>query len=70
MEQKIVRRGSMKPLVTGVIVGAAVGATLGLLFAPKPGKETRKQIGTAVHKVRERFSHHPVETHSGSYSDN
>ena len=32
---------------TGVgkfVVGAAVGAALGMLFAPKSGKETRKAI--------------------------
>ncbi len=33
-----------KKLVTGIIIGAAVGAALGILFAPDSGKETRKKI--------------------------
>ena len=33
-----------KKLITGVVLGAAVGAALGILFAPDKGKETRKKI--------------------------
>ena len=39
-------------LVTGLIAGAAVGAVVGLLFAPKPGKETRHAVATKTGELR------------------
>lgn len=37
----------------GLISGAAIGATMAVLFAPQPGEETRKQIATAAVDLRD-----------------
>ncbi len=46
-------------LVTGLIVGSLTGAAVGLLFAPRTGRETQKVIkhktGHYVGTLRERF---------------
>jgi gas vesicle protein len=34
--------------------GAAIGATLGILFAPQSGEDTRRFIGTQARKGREK----------------
>ncbi len=39
-------------LVTGLIAGAALGAVAGLLFAPKPGKESRLIVAARADKLR------------------
>ncbi|MEN2769176.1 YtxH domain-containing protein [Ornithinibacillus xuwenensis] len=43
-----------KDFVLGTIIGAAVGASLALLFAPKSGKELRGDINQGAVQVRER----------------
>lgn len=42
---------SEHPLVMGILAGTAVGACLGLLFAPRRGRETRKRVGESVNHV-------------------
>ncbi len=42
-------------LFTGLIAGTAVGVTAGLLFAPKPGKETRHQVATQAGALRRKM---------------
>ena len=42
-------------LITGLIAGTAVGVTAGLLFAPKPGKETRRQVATQAGVLRRKM---------------
>lgn len=37
--------------VAGMIIGAAAGAAIGLLFAPKPGKETRHMVKDRAGKI-------------------
>ena len=55
-------------LITGLIAGAVAGVAVGLLVAPKAGKETREVIG---HKsgdyastLRKRFGKGNAETQS------
>lgn len=38
-------------LVRGMVIGGLIGAGLGILFAPKSGKETRDQMQSAVQDV-------------------
>ena len=37
-----------------ILVGAAIGAAIGLLFAPMAGKKTREQLGDWLEGVAER----------------
>ena len=39
-------------LVTGLIAGAAVGTIVGLLFAPKPGKDSRQVVVSRAGEIR------------------
>jgi hypothetical protein len=42
------------PAISMFAVGILAGAGLGLLFAPRPGNEMRRQIGTKVNDVTTR----------------
>ena len=45
-----------KGLAAGAAIGAVLGVITGILFAPKSGKETRKDLKDAAEKAGERFS--------------
>jgi len=39
-------------LVTGLVAGVAVGVVAGLLFAPKPGKDSRKIVASRTDELK------------------
>ncbi len=41
-------------IVGAFVVGGLIGAALGILFAPKAGKETREQLGNWVEETKEK----------------
>ena len=43
---------SSSKLITGLVAGALVGAAAGILFAPKPGKESRGIVGAKAEEIR------------------
>ena len=45
---------SRNKFVTGLIAGAAVGTAAGLLFAPRPGKETRQVVSARTGDLRQK----------------
>ncbi|MFQ6027018.1 MAG: YtxH domain-containing protein [Dehalococcoidia bacterium] len=57
--------------VTGLVAGALVGTSIGLLSAPKPGKETRQAVREKaegyVTSIRERRrKHQTAESEAGA----
>ena len=46
---------SMNPgaFMTGLLFGAAVGAALGIIFAPRSGSDTRQKLAESGSKLRE-----------------
>ena len=44
MDEGNEKESTVKPLLIGLAAGAAAGALLSILFAPRSGKETRRRI--------------------------
>jgi gas vesicle protein len=67
------RKSVAGPIIASGLIGLAAGATMGLLFAPKPGKETRaiiasraKQLNQASKETAHTVSHKAKEIeHAG-----
>ncbi|MGH7559450.1 MAG: YtxH domain-containing protein [Gemmatimonadales bacterium] len=49
----VVERGESHSPLWWLLVGTALGAGLGLLFAPRSGEETRRDLGKRLAKLRE-----------------
>lgn len=45
-----------KGVIIGASVGVLAGAIAGVLFAPKSGKETRKDIAKYLHEMKEKIA--------------
>ena len=43
---------SSNKLITGLLAGALVGTAAGILFAPKPGRESRVIVGAKAEEIR------------------
>lgn len=59
-------------LIAGILIGAAAGAVLGVLFAPDKGSETRKKIskGTSdlAGNVKDKFNDF-IDSVAGKFAD-
>lgn len=45
-----------KKFLIGILIGSAVGAALGVLFAPEKGRVTRRRISDSMISVGDRMS--------------
>ena len=55
--------GNKAEFLGGILLGALIGAALGLLFAPQPGTEVRAKLGEKAGGVKEAT----VEAAKGMY---
>jgi gas vesicle protein len=49
-------RDSMSGFFSGLIMGAAIGAVVALLYAPQPGTETRRMVKDKASEIKEKTS--------------
>src|SRR4029453_7977643 len=59
--------GNAKFLI-GLLTGCAIGAAVGLMFAPKAGSELRQQLSTTTERLKQKASE-PNEQASGTVTD-
>lgn len=52
------KKTSAKSLAVGLAVGAALGTLVGMLFAPKKGSETRKDVEESFYKAKSDVAKH------------
>ena len=57
-----------KSVLTGLLVGGAIGAVTALLFAPRPGEETRAEIRDKAMELRDRTTETVKDTVSQAKS--
>ena len=56
MDHQDNEKNVMISVLAGIGIGVVVGAIAGLLFAPKPGSETREGIGTTLSDLGTKLS--------------
>jgi len=56
MKEELATPTKQNSIVVPLLVGGIVGAALGFLLAPKPGREIRKQIQDLATDTKEKFS--------------
>jgi gas vesicle protein len=49
-------QGKTGAFIVGMLCGAAVGAAVGLIVAPKPGVELRRQMSDSATRLRQKAS--------------
>jgi len=56
MKEEMVTPIKQNSIVVPLLLGGIVGAALGILLAPKPGREMRKQLKDIAVDTKEKFS--------------
>jgi len=49
-------------ILAGLIIGSVIGAAVSLLFAPKPGQETREEITRRLDNLKEQIEETSKQT--------
>jgi len=68
MKEEMVTPIKQNSIVVPLLVGGIVGAAIGFLLAPKPGREIRKQIKDLAVDTKEKLSS-AIDRSRGFYDD-